>query len=313
VTLAPVDRLSVTTVVDNAVDNLRRDEKVAQRFTHVRAGRMPTLRAEHGLGHWVEVRRGHDTFCIAFDWGLTGESYAHNFRELGLDARQIDALALSHGHLDHFGGLGGFLATYRSTVRRGLPFYAGVDHFLPRYQERDGRRVYIGRLDPAELERQDLAVSVVTEAREIAEGVMLSGEVRETVPYETIPPYLRAERDGQIGQDTLIGEQTLIANVRDHGLVVVTSCSHRGIIGICRHATRVAGIAKIHAVIGGFHLSGLDDERITRVVATLREMGIDYLIPQHCTGMEAMVALAQRLGTAVVWSSVGTTFTFGAP
>src|SRR5262245_36809011 len=113
VSLPPVDSLRVTTVVDNSIDSLRADEKVARRFTHARARRMPTLRAEHGLAHWVEVGRGNETHTIAFDWGLTGDSYCHNFRELDLDPARVDALVLSHGHQDHFGGLAGFLATYR--------------------------------------------------------------------------------------------------------------------------------------------------------------------------------------------------------
>lgn len=312
-TLAPVDRIAVTTVVDNSIDNLRSDEKVARRFTHARARKMPALRAEHGLGHWIEVTRGGQTSCIAFDWGMSGDGYTHNVRELDLDPRRLDALALSHGHLDHFGGLRTFLSTYRHLLRPGLPFYAGVDHFLPRYNEREGQRVYMGRLDRDELSRQELAVSVVAGPTALAEGVMLSGEMHEALPFETIPASLRVERDGQVVPDTFIGEQTLVAHVRDRGLVVVTSCSHRGIIGICRHAARVAGVPRIHAVVGGFHLSGLGEERIARVVDALRELGVDYLVPQHCTGMEAMVALGTRLGPAVVWSSVGSTFTFAAP
>lgn len=145
----------------------------------------------------------------------------------------------------------------------------------------------------------------------LAEGVLLSGEMREAEPYEVIPPSLRAERDGALVQDTFIGEQTLVAHVRDRGLVVVTSCSHRGIVGICRHATRVSGVPKIHAVIGGFHLSGLDAERIDRVVEALRGFEVDYLVPQHCTGAEALVRLAQRMGKELVVSSTGSTFTFG--
>src|SRR5215831_7716454 len=245
VSLPAVDRLSVTTVVDNSIDNLRTDEKVAQRFTHARARKMPTLRAEHGLAHWVEVWRGPETRTIAFDWGLTGDSYCHNFLELGLDPARVDALALSHGHQDHFGGLGGFLATYRRAMKRGLVFHGGVDHFLPRYNERAGQRVYIGQLRRDELERQDIDVRVVAEPTVLAEGVLLSGEMHETVPFEVIPPSLRVEREGAIVQDTFIGEQTLVANVKDRGLVIVTSCSHRGIVGICRHASRVTGIDKV--------------------------------------------------------------------
>ena len=311
-TLPEVDRLSVTTVVDNFIDSLRVDEKVAKRFSHAQARRMPTLKAEHGLGHWVEVERGGEKRRIAFDFGLTGESYTHNFLELGLEAGAIDAVALSHGHMDHYGGLGGFLKTYRRRMKPSLSFYGGRDHFLPRYNERNNARVYIGRLDRDELERYDLDVRVIETPTVLPEGVLLSGEMHETQAFEVIPPSLKVERDGQIVQDTFIGEQTLIANVKDRGLVVVTSCSHRGIVGICRHAVAASGVPKVHAVIGGFHLSGLAVERMTQVVDAFRSLGVDYLIPQHCTGLEAMIQMGVHLPQELVVSSVGSTFTFGA-
>lgn len=312
IALPEVDRIAITTVVDNWLDMLRADEKVARRFSIPRARGMTKVRAEHGLAHWVEISRGTETHRIAFDFGLTDGCYVHNFRELGLDPGTIDALALSHGHLDHFGGLPGFLDACRRSMRRDLAFYAGVDHFLPRWFERDGQRVYFGRLDRDALERQDLAVTVVSAPTVLPQGVALSGEMHEAEPFETIPPSLRVERDGQVVQDTFIGEQTLIANVRGRGLVVVTSCSHRGVIGICRHATRITGIPKIHAVVGGFHLSGLGEDRIAQVVEVFTELGVDYIIPQHCTGLEALMTLAHRLKTQMVVSSVGSTFTFGA-
>ena len=310
--LPEVDRLRVTTVVDNSVDNLRADEKVARRFSHARARKMPTLRAEHGLAHWVEVERGGETRRIAFDWGLTDASYLHNLHELALDVSGLDSLVLSHGHQDHWGGLPGFLRACRRFLRPGIAFHAGQDHFLPRYNERAGERVYIGRLDREELARQDLDVRVVSEPTLVEESVLLSGEVRETAAFEVIPPSLKVERDGQVIQDTFIGEQTMIANVRGRGLVVVTSCSHRGIVSICRHATRVTGVPKVHAVIGGFHLSGLADERHEQVADAFRDMGVDHIVPQHCTGLEAAFTLYRHFPSQMVVSSVGTTFTFEA-
>jgi 7,8-dihydropterin-6-yl-methyl-4-(beta-D-ribofuranosyl)aminobenzene 5'-phosphate synthase len=304
--------VSVTTVVDNSVDILRPDEKVARRWSVSRARKIADLRAEHGLAHHVEVIRGRDTARIAFDFGLTAASMNHNFRELGLDPGTIDALALSHGHSDHFGGLLGFLSAYRRRMRPALRFYGHPDHYVGRFMERDGDRVSLGRLDRGAVARWDVDVVDVPEPVVLGEGVLLSGEMRVTEPYEVIPPSLRMEvAGGALAQDTFIGEQTLVVHVRDRGLVVVTSCSHRGIVGICRNATRIAGVTKIHAVLGGFHLSGLDAERIDRVVEALRGFEVDYLVPQHCTGAEALVRLAQRMGPELVVSSTGSTFTFG--
>src|ERR1700752_670284 len=272
-----VDRVRVTTVVDNYVDNLRQDDAVARRYSAFVAGKMPDLRAEHGLAHLVQISRGADRFTLALDFGLTPDTVNHNFRELALDPARIDAIALSHGHRDHWGGLTGFLHAWRRRLRPDLAFYGGVDHFRPRWQQRGERKVYSGRLSRDEIERYPMDVRLVAKPTALVEGAWLSGEMHTTEEWETIPSNLRVEEDGELVQDTFVGEQTLVANVRDRGLVVVTSCSHRGIVGICRHAIRVTGIPKIHAVIGGFPLSGLTGERIEQVVDAFRAMGLDYI------------------------------------
>jgi 7,8-dihydropterin-6-yl-methyl-4-(beta-D-ribofuranosyl)aminobenzene 5'-phosphate synthase len=312
VSLPEVERVSVTTVVDNYIDSLLRDRPQARRFSAAVARKMTDLRAEHGLSHLVEVTRGTTTTRVGFDFGQTHDSLNHNTRELGLDPGRLDAIALSHGHRDHFGGLLGYLHAYRRFMRKDLAFYAGEDHFLPRFQVRDGDHVYTGRLDRREIERYDVRVEVVKEPRAIAEGVLLSGEMHAQEPFEPIPANLQVERDGVVGPDTFIGEQALLVNVRGRGLVVITSCSHRGIVGICRNAVRITGVPKIHAVIGGFHLSGLSEERVTRVVDAFEQLGLDHVVPQHCTGIEAIATLYHRLPRQIVLSSVGTTFTFAA-
>ncbi len=309
--LEAVDRLTVTTVVDNSIDLLRPDEKAARRHTAERAGHFPTLRAEHGLAHHVEITRGSEATRIAFDFGLTGDVLLHNWAQLGLDVGRIDALALSHGHVDHWGGLLAFLERHRRSMRRDLALYAGSDHFAHRWMERGVTRVDLGQLARRDVEGYDLDIRVPTAPTAIVPGVLMSGEMTAPEPFEVIPPALRVEQDGELVQDTFIGEQTLIANVRDRGLVVVTSCSHRGVVGICRWAARAAGVDKIHAVIGGFHLSGLGQERIVRVVDAFHALELDYLVPQHCTGMEAIVALSRHFGDELMVSSVGSTYVFG--
>ncbi|MGH7400526.1 MAG: MBL fold metallo-hydrolase [Candidatus Rokuibacteriota bacterium] len=310
--LTEVDRIRVTTVVDNYIDSLRQDEKVAHRFNAFVARVPPDLRAEHGLAHHVEITRGTETTRIGFDFGPTEAAITHNFRVLGLDPGAIDALGLSHGHADHYGGLLGFLRTYRPAMRKPLTFYGGADHYLPRWNQRGADRVSMGRLYREEIERYDVRVETVRTPTLLADGVLLSGEVHEAESFEPIPENLRVERDGAIVPDDFLGEQTLIANLKGRGLVVVTSCSHRGIVGICRNAARIAGVPKVHAVIGGFHLSGLKEERITRVVDAFRALEVDWVVPQHCTGLESMATLLHRLPSETVVTSVGSTFTFQA-
>jgi hypothetical protein len=42
----------------------------------------------------------------------------------------------------------------------------------------------------------------------------------------------------------------------EHGLVVLSSCSHAGVINVLHHAQRLTGVDKVHAVVGGLHLTG---------------------------------------------------------
>src|SRR3989449_10052801 len=139
-TIGAVDRIRITTVVDNYIDNLRQDDAIARRYSAFVAGKMPDLRAEHGLAHLVEVTRGGDRFTMALDFGLTADTVNHNFRELALDPGSIDALGLSHGHRDPWGGLTGFLHAWRRRLRRDLPFYGGGGHFEGRWPQPGGGR-----------------------------------------------------------------------------------------------------------------------------------------------------------------------------
>src|SRR5262245_783894 len=65
-----VDRIRITTVVDNYIDNLRQDSAVARRYSAFVAGKMPDLRAEHGLAHFVETTRGDERLTMALGFGL---------------------------------------------------------------------------------------------------------------------------------------------------------------------------------------------------------------------------------------------------
>jgi 7,8-dihydropterin-6-yl-methyl-4-(beta-D-ribofuranosyl)aminobenzene 5'-phosphate synthase len=67
------------------------------------------------------------------------------------------------------------------------------------------------------------------------------------------------------------------------GPVVVTGCAHPGIVEIVAKAGEIVG-GTIELVAGGFHLLQTPDEDASKVVQTLRDMGVNRMAPSHCTG-----------------------------
>jgi 7,8-dihydropterin-6-yl-methyl-4-(beta-D-ribofuranosyl)aminobenzene 5'-phosphate synthase len=104
-----------------------------------------------------------------------------------------------------------------------------------------------------------------------------------------------------------------VAHVRGRGLVILTGCGHSGIVNILRYVRELTGESRIHAVLGGFHLSGpLFEKIIVPTCDALAEFSPDYLVPSHCTGWRATHALAARFPEAFIQNSVGTRIDFAS-
>jgi 7,8-dihydropterin-6-yl-methyl-4-(beta-D-ribofuranosyl)aminobenzene 5'-phosphate synthase len=102
-----------------------------------------------------------------------------------------------------------------------------------------------------------------------------------------------------------------VYNLKGRGLVVLTSCSHRGVINTVRAAMSASGIDQVLAVIGGFHIvAPLDDNYIRRAIAEFRAIDPKYIIVGHCTGERFYDLARAELGDKVIHSAVGTRFVF---
>jgi 7,8-dihydropterin-6-yl-methyl-4-(beta-D-ribofuranosyl)aminobenzene 5'-phosphate synthase len=325
--LEPVDELKVVTVCDNSVDMLLVDQGPATRFglgtalgatrpkleaPTIDGGRAPDAPlAEHGFSALVEVRKGAHVHRLLFDTGVTPNGCVENLRRLDRRPADVEAIVCSHGHFDHTTGLSGLVST---LGRASLPVL-----IHPEFWAR--RRIAIPGLEPFELPTTsraglEQAGFDIVENRQpsfLFQGsLLITGEVDRTTSFEKGFPIHEARRDGRWEPDPLIlDDQALVAHVADQGLVIVTGCGHAGIVNICRYAQRLTGIEHVHAVIGGFHLSGpLFGPVIAPTVDALERLSPDVLVPAHCTGWQATHALAQRLPAAFLPNSVGTTFSF---
>jgi 7,8-dihydropterin-6-yl-methyl-4-(beta-D-ribofuranosyl)aminobenzene 5'-phosphate synthase len=101
--------------------------------------------------------------------------------------------------------------------------------------------------------------------------------------------------------------------LKGKGLVVLTSCSHCGIINTIKQAQVASGVQKVHAVIGGFHLlPPLTDDYFRQVIAALKEINPDYLMPAHCVGEPFYDMVRSEMPGKVFQSNVGTRYLFTA-
>jgi 7,8-dihydropterin-6-yl-methyl-4-(beta-D-ribofuranosyl)aminobenzene 5'-phosphate synthase len=311
--LAWVDELTVTSIVDNFVDLLLQDEGPAQRRPRQEKAYDRCLCAEHGLAEVVQSTSGMARFPLLFDFGATPLVYLHNLQLLiedyGLDLSQVQTLVLSHGHWDHYGGLRGLLEAKRQELPEDTHLYAGEDAFLHRWnQPRQGPRRDMGRRDEAFIADQGIDIVCVKAPQVLGGQALVSGEIPRRTPYEVPSPAMRVEQSGNAVQDSLPGEQALIYQLRGKGLVVLTACGHAGVVNTLWHAREVTGVSDIHAVIGGFHLSGASAERIGQTVEGLAELAPEVIVPMHCTGLATIEALQQRFPNRVIYNSAGTQY-----
>ena len=321
IALEPVDEVVITTLVDNSYDALMGDTGPAHRaplpgVASVRApqfeeGRtFPGLIAEHGFSALVTTRRGATAHTVLFDTGVSPDGMAINFERLDLDAAAIEVVVLSHGHLDHDGGFPGLV---RLRGRSGLPLTV---HPLVWSRRRlalpDHPPWELPTLSRSALEAEGLEVIERRQPSLLLDGsILITGEVDRTTEFERGLPHHEAWRDGRWEPDPLIlDEQALVVHVRGRGLVVLTGCGHAGAVNIARHAMRLTGVDRLHALLGGFHLTGPAFEPVIEpTVAAFVDMAPDVLVPAHCTGWKAQHRLAAALPSAFVPNAVGTSFT----
>jgi 7,8-dihydropterin-6-yl-methyl-4-(beta-D-ribofuranosyl)aminobenzene 5'-phosphate synthase len=215
-------------------------------------------------------------------------------------------------------------------MRRDIPLYlGGEDTFCHRWAELpNGQRLYAGALDRRDLKAANVRL-VQIEKPAVIEGQAFSTGPIPRVTFEQTAPatkveigmrdgagcdashFSKEEQEGKIVADRFRTEYATCFNVKDRGLVVISSCGHAGIVNTVKQAQAVSGEQRVHAVLGGFHLAPTPEAYQSQVVQALKEINPDWLIPMHCSGATFARMAQEAMPGKVIPSYTGTRFIFG--
>ena len=275
---------------------------------------LSTMLADDGLGEWgfsalVEA----DSHRVLVDTGARPRTVLENARELGIDLSTVQEVILTHNHSDHVGGL----ITLRQELMKANPAALSRVHvakgiFYPRPGKNGVEDNAMIAIKPAYEATGGVFIEHES-AAEIFPGAWLTGPVPRVYPERNWSVTGQVRTPQGLVEDTIPEDQSLVLNT-DQGLILVTGCGHAGVINTLTFARHEFPETPVYGVLGGLHLFAASEKQLDWTGDKLKEFGTSYLVGAHCTGIESVYHLRERLGltrrTAVV-GAVGATFVLG--
>ena len=313
--LNPVDRVEILTLQDNTIDITVMDNSdVIQRaWPLVGMELKNSILAEHGFSSMITVTENETSRSMLFDFGFSPNGAAINADALGADLRRVEQVALSHGHMDHVGGI---QALVKKINKSEVPLVLHPAAFRnPRYSKTpNGMKINFPAFTR---EKAETAGTMVIETEKpypmLNRTALFLGGIPRTTPFEKGSPSLFCEIDGKEQLDPFDDDTAMVFHVRDKGLVILSGCAHSGIVNTVTYAQKVTGVDGVMAIMGGFHLGGSDMETVIKpTVKALKAFSPTYIIPTHCTGRGAIQFIEQEMPDEFLLNMSGTQLTFHA-
>ena len=313
ITLAPVEKVEIITLEDNTIDLTSGDNSdVVKRGRPVgKTALAGSILAEHGFSAVVNITSKGNTRTLIMDFGLSEDVAARNAKTLGVDLTQVEVAVLSHGHKDHFGGV---LKVASDMGNKSIDFVAHPSAFKPGRLIAFGPDIKIPMESADESEIQKAGFKIVKSEGPLSlfdKQVLFLGEIPRKTAFEKGMPNAMCIKDGKEQKDILEDDTAIVMHLGGKGLVVLSGCAHSGIVNTVQYAQAVTGISQVHAIMGGFHLSGpVFEPIIGDTIAALKKIQPAHIIPTHCTGRKAINSFEAEMPGAFILNMSGTTLTF---
>ena len=311
--LNAVEKIEILALQDNYIEMTAMDNSaVISRAAPLKEGEIrASIIAEHGFSALIKNTLNGKTHTFLFDFGFSEDGAAQNAKTIGVNMAEVEAAALSHGHSDHTGGLFKLAAL---IGKKNIPFVVHPSAFKsPRYVKySENLKINFPKLTHQMFE--SAGFFVVESDRPyylLDDTILFLGEIPRRTDFEKGFPVAHWQKDGKEMWDAIEDDTSVVMNLKDKGLVIISGCAHAGIVNTVTHAIDVTGIKKIHVVMGGFHLSGpLFEGIIDRTADEMKKLKPDYVIPMHCTGRKAIMAMEKQMPDKFILNMSGTKLTF---
>lgn len=252
---------------------------------HVAVG--GSLCGEHGVSYYIEEENKR----ILFDTGYSN-IFLQNAHKLGINLEALSHIVLSHGHLDHTGGLSHLIRLYAEERSGKTKLQNPTLHACPEIfnAKQDKNSSNIGMvLDKSSMERYfDLKLS--SEPVWITKNLVFLGRIERRFNFEKCS-LGRICMEGEY-QDDYLMDDTVLAYKSAEGLVLITGCSHAGICNIVEYAKAICNEEKIVDIVGGLHLLNPSADRLHNTLDYIKALRLEALHACHCTDLNSKIALS---------------------
>ena len=261
------------------------------------------LECVHGFAAWIKIRDRR----ILFDTGQKGV-ILKNAKRLGINLADVEVLVLSHGHDDHTDNLPDFYA-----LNPNAPMYCGENIDADRFCCRPGEPTLNWSPPPGAKKIFDSLPSeqkhTLKAPHYLLPGVAITGPVPRLTTFEDVGDALFLDIEGRkpdpVSDDMSMWFET------DKGLIILLGCCHSGIVNTVNYIRKVSRIEKVSGIVGGMHLIRASRERMDKTLEAMKSWNMDFLIPCHCTGDNAMQQMKDYLGDIVTFGCTGTIIELG--
>lgn len=264
---------------------------------------------QHGISFLIEAYGNNFKKNVLVDVGQNHEALIHNMKLLNVKPETIDAIVVTHCHYDHTLGIVDML---QAIGKEDLPVIAHPDLFRLNFINKPYlRHVGVMQADSQKKIKENGGTLYLTDdPLQIMPGLITTGEVKRQTNFEEVGISLKTIIDGRIVQDNMKDDISLIANFKEKGIVIITGCSHAGIVNITKQAVELSGADKIEAIVGGLHLVEAPIDRIKKTAEALSVFDINLISAGHCTGFNAQVELQNIFKEKFIPLQTGMKFEF---